>query len=1347
MKHQQRFIRIFISSTFSDMMPEREYLMKVVFPELRRRCKAKFIEVTEIDLRWGISEEDSKEGKVIEICLTEIDKSRPYFIGILGNRYGWVPSAGEYEKHQKIIEEFPWAKDDIDTGLSITEMEIQYGVLRNKNMDGRAFFYLKEGVEDLKEETLSLKKLTTLKEKLMSQRDFPVRNYDGIETLGKFILEDLWQQIEQDFPDEEIPDDHERETLNHWGVLNNHTHFFLDFDQKINEIKSAISGSGKVLIYGEKGLGKSALLSNLVKSTPEKEEVVFYFCGASPQSNGLENMVRHISESLKREFDIEYQIPKKVEHPGNLLSAFINAVPGERDVLIVIDGTDQLITDFHNNRLQWIPSDLPQHVKLLVSTSSEVQLELLQKQHFEVVRLNTIGAEAIKDIAVNYFSFYSKKLPAGLLEKISHFPLAGTPVVLFTLLNELRIFGMHEELESHVNYYTSTQNTDQFFSNFLQQLEHDFENEKYNLKGVLTSIHLSKKGLTENEIIDINGISKLKWSQLYNVLGFHLINNSGLLKFSNQYIEQAIQTNYLSNEQDMNERLNPLLNYFNERFAGLSITSANEELPRIVEELPDLAARAGDLETLKATLTFLPALMELFEKRNEEVAGFLGLLKGRYKLSEIYAEVINHFVSKAENDSDKIKACFIVGDLLGLHDAPAQAVPFFNKVLELFNQSRIKSSFVFEALKELSIIYSQLGYYEASAYVLENLLPYQYDEDIADVLDLLAQEYKNAGKFEIAEILLQDTITYFADRQGPKSVRLAIQYNNLGRMYDVQKNFEPAEKNYLLASGITLDALGPEHSLYQRIQSNIGILYMHNRRLDDAEAVLTKVLGIRKSLYGDQHRLTLKTMNSLGVCKSLKGDVSSALKILNATAQSQKELLGEAHNDTLITYSNLADCYQKAGDLEAAEILLKMVLETTIQQYGEVHEQTINTCMGLADVLTDSKKTGEAIELYKFLVKIQQTFYGENHPIVGLTRYKLAGLNLQNNSWDEENINDYIKWNLYKASQSANENDPETAAERYLEVVQVINKFLDGNHPAIFEAMDNLAGIYHRLREFGKAADFCKQIADMAVTVYGEGQPATLEYRTLQAFNLHKNGDHPEAFDILSELGNYHEALLNFKKQFVIKMYREMLEFYNSMAETIKKFESETAKFAEISEMAEQHVKQAIDFYQNDKNTDALTHLDKAIEQANVMNDVYGMPFGRAFQYKAAILDELEDYKQAVETITEGIHHIAKWNCEFDVRTFFLYKLAGDIFLKLDNFEVAAKYFSQAAKANVRAEDYPNEETVSLNTSLIMISLQAKQLDKALHLIDESLPLSGKINGDDHEVTVWLKGLRKEILN
>ena len=71
-----RVVRVFISSTFRDFGVERDLLMKRVFPELRRRARSRFVEVIGVDLRWGITEEESQKGDTLPICLREIERSR-----------------------------------------------------------------------------------------------------------------------------------------------------------------------------------------------------------------------------------------------------------------------------------------------------------------------------------------------------------------------------------------------------------------------------------------------------------------------------------------------------------------------------------------------------------------------------------------------------------------------------------------------------------------------------------------------------------------------------------------------------------------------------------------------------------------------------------------------------------------------------------------------------------------------------------------------------------------------------------------------------------------------------------------------------------------------------------------------------------------------------------------------------------------------------------------------------------------------------------------------------------------------------------------------------------------------
>src|ERR1043165_5649189 len=121
--------RVFLSSTFTDLQPEREHLVKKTFPRIRAKCRERGVEFTEMDLRWGITTEESRSGKVVRICLEEIDRCRPYFIGILGSRYGWVPSLNEYQKDPDTLRKYPWLAEYAESNKSIVEIEIAHAAL------------------------------------------------------------------------------------------------------------------------------------------------------------------------------------------------------------------------------------------------------------------------------------------------------------------------------------------------------------------------------------------------------------------------------------------------------------------------------------------------------------------------------------------------------------------------------------------------------------------------------------------------------------------------------------------------------------------------------------------------------------------------------------------------------------------------------------------------------------------------------------------------------------------------------------------------------------------------------------------------------------------------------------------------------------------------------------------------------------------------------------------------------------------------------------------------------------------------------------------------------------------
>lgn len=74
---------------------ERDIVQMAVLPRLREKFSKYKIAVRTVDLRWGIQNkatEEDAETRILSICMNEIERSRPFFVGLLGYRYGWIPS-------------------------------------------------------------------------------------------------------------------------------------------------------------------------------------------------------------------------------------------------------------------------------------------------------------------------------------------------------------------------------------------------------------------------------------------------------------------------------------------------------------------------------------------------------------------------------------------------------------------------------------------------------------------------------------------------------------------------------------------------------------------------------------------------------------------------------------------------------------------------------------------------------------------------------------------------------------------------------------------------------------------------------------------------------------------------------------------------------------------------------------------------------------------------------------------------------------------------------------------------------------------------------------------------------
>nr|XP_029488034.1 NACHT domain- and WD repeat-containing protein 1 [Oncorhynchus nerka] len=96
LKLRSNVVRVFVSSTFTDMSSERNALLDKTYPELQAFCQSLGLVFEVVDMRWGLQDAIAVDHMTTELCLQEIEACKkvsvgPSFIALLGNRYGHRP--------------------------------------------------------------------------------------------------------------------------------------------------------------------------------------------------------------------------------------------------------------------------------------------------------------------------------------------------------------------------------------------------------------------------------------------------------------------------------------------------------------------------------------------------------------------------------------------------------------------------------------------------------------------------------------------------------------------------------------------------------------------------------------------------------------------------------------------------------------------------------------------------------------------------------------------------------------------------------------------------------------------------------------------------------------------------------------------------------------------------------------------------------------------------------------------------------------------------------------------------------------------------------------------------------
>ena len=501
-----RVFRLFISSTFSDFIAEREALQKNVFPKLEQYCAERGAQFQAIDLRWGITEQAQREHNTLRICLEEVRRCqqlspRPNFAVLLGDRYGWEPVparipfdhwkrlqinatpehwnliSSSYRLDENAIPSVYCLKersDDDDIAFqhesqllkalrqaaagfrgndrlpyftSATHQEIVLGALSKRDADGQklnpkghvhVYDRSLEGMptdnsaKDFIDWNSNLdqvvpgacQRMQNLKNQLRRQLGDHYHelkstwsrhgkngavNQAYLQRFCDLFLEHQIELIDAEIATlEQIDDRQQREHL-HQDFGDERARVFAgrkpllakiarytndDLPLKSGQTKSRSKKLAPLILIGGGGSGKSALLARAAQETvqrikPSRAVVLQRYIGGVPGTESLLNTVSLLSADIATYYGhAEPPIAQNADDLAQTFEAVLGYATPRRPLILFLDALDQLDSSDRAWMLEWLPDQLPDHVRIVASIRSDTAVEQAARRRFSKQIIN-----------------------------------------------------------------------------------------------------------------------------------------------------------------------------------------------------------------------------------------------------------------------------------------------------------------------------------------------------------------------------------------------------------------------------------------------------------------------------------------------------------------------------------------------------------------------------------------------------------------------------------------------------------------------------------------------------------------------------------------------------------------------------------------------------------------------------------------------------------------------------------------------------------------------------------------------------------------------------------------------
>jgi len=367
--------------------------------------------------------------------------------------------------------------------------------------------------------------------------------------------------------------------------------FFTGREVLLDTISSYITESSPhpLAVYGEGGTGKSALLAYALKQAQEnhpKAQVIYRFIGATPSSSDGRALLESLCRQIARVYWAEEDIPSSFEDLAEDFPKRLVLATADRALIIFLDSLDQL-SGAHNARsLNWLPKDLPENVKLVVSTRPGEELAALKNKLAaeNIVELGPMPRKEGEELLGKWLDNAGRTLQDfQRKEVLSGFKTSGNPLYFKMAFEEARRW------HSFTKDISLKPDVKGIIRDLYERLSDERNHGKMLTSRALGYLAAGRFGLSEDEIIDVLSFDQVVmkdfkrrspkspevdrlpvavWSRFYfdlkPYLAERISENTSLLIFYHRELHGIAKEDYLSGNEGL-ERHRSMARYFNQQ--------------------------------------------------------------------------------------------------------------------------------------------------------------------------------------------------------------------------------------------------------------------------------------------------------------------------------------------------------------------------------------------------------------------------------------------------------------------------------------------------------------------------------------------------------------------------------------------------------------------------------------------------------------------------------------------------------------------------------------------------------------------------------------------------------------